>query len=335
VGAGAIGLSISGLVAPHYKRFELFARGDSASAIKNQGSRLYLKKNKAEAVPIHVKVIDSVCHVSSDDIIVIAVKNYDLEHTAKTLRDQLGTHQPVVVALQNGVDNQQILPEYFARVIYGVVCYNAWRDGPGKVVYDKGGYIIIGTPANGLKIEQQEVQAIFRLGIDCDLTDRLEDAAHCKLVINLQNALMTLVGFQKRPIESYRLLVHMTTRLMWEGIQVLQAAGFKEHKLGNIPSWRVLKTAARLPKSVTGPLYKFFAKREGPNSMAQDMFGGKTVTEIESLNGYMLKLARKVGIPMPINQVVYDTAKERFGPDFQPISEIELWKNVQMRLKNS
>ena len=261
------------------------------------------------------------------------MKNYDLDSTARMLRDQLGSHEPIVVALQNGVENQRVLPRYFTKVIYGVVCFNAWRDGPGRVGHQRRGYIILGTPANDLQLEQREVAAILRLGLDCSLTNRLEDAVHCKLAVNLTNVLTTLVGFPNCPVRSFSEVARMSARVIWEGIQVLQAAGFKEHELGSIPSWNTIRTSARLPAIVIKVFYRFTVREElGMNSTSQDIFAGKATTELESLNGYMLTLAQKVGVPMPINQTIYEIAKERFGPDFQPMTETELWTAIKNRL---
>jgi hypothetical protein len=80
-------------------------------------------------------------------------------------------------------------------------------------------------------------------------------------------------------------------------------------------------------------LYRFSTKGIGLNSMAQDVFGGRTSTELETLNGYMLDLARRTGFPTPINETIYEVAKERFGPDFQPISEQELWDMVKQKTR--
>jgi 2-dehydropantoate 2-reductase len=279
-----------------------------------------------------VHAVGSLAEIELPDVIVVTVKNYDLDTTCHDLRAQLGDHEPIVVALENGVQNQQVLPRYFARVVYGVVCYNAWRDGPGEVGHGPRGYVILGTPANELQYEAQAVARIFRLGLDCVTTDRLQDAVHCKLVINLANALMTLVGFQRRSIRSFNLLVHMTLKLFSEGVQLLQAAGFHEHSLGPIPSWRFIKMGATLPAFITSVLYRLNTKGLGLNSMAQDVFGGRTTTELETLNGYMLGLARRVGFPTPINETIYKVAKERFGTDFQPISEQELWGMIEQKL---
>ena len=333
VGAGAIGSSATGWIAPKYDRLFLLARGKSAEVIRNQGLRFYPKGEEANAASLPVKVVESLGEVSTPDIIVIAVKNYDLEATASMLRMQLGTRQPIVVALQNGVENQRILPRYFTRVIYGVVCFNAWRDAPGRVGHQKRGYIILGTVRNDFQAEQRQVAAILRLGLDCNLTNRLEDAVHCKLAVNLTNALTALVGSQEQYSRSLGALAHMSSRLIWEGIQVIKANGFKEHELGSIPSWSAIRMSAMLPGFVTSILYRFALREElGPNSTAQDLSAGKTTTELEYLNGYMLNLAQKAGLSMPINQAVYEIAKERFGPHFQPMAEAELLAAIQKRL---
>ena len=332
VGAGAIGSSVAGWIAPQYERLWLLARGESAAAIKNQGLKFYLKGEEADAIPISIKIVESLNESSLPDVVFVTVKNYDLDTTARMLRDHLGSHQPIVVALQNGVENQLVLPRYFTKVIYGVVCFNAWRDGPGRVGHQKRGYIILGTPANDLQAEQREVATILQLGLDCSLTNRLQDAVHCKLAMNLTNALTTLIGFQNSPVRSNE-VAQMSARLIWEGIQVLQAAGFKEHELGRIPSWNTIRMSVRLPASFTKVFYRFAVREElGPNSTSQDIFAGKATTELESLNGYMLTLAQKAGVPMPINQTIYEIAKERFGPDFQPITEKELWIAIQNRI---
>jgi 2-dehydropantoate 2-reductase len=330
VGAGAIGLSVAGWIFPFNENLSLLARGMSVSAIRKHGVRLCQRGIKPFTVP--VRVIETLGEVAPPDLLVLTVKNYDLERTALALRGQLGDFQPVVVSLANGVENQRILPKHFGRVVYGVVCYNAWREGPGRVGYIKRGFIIVGTPDNRLQAELCCVKDAFSLALECVVTNRLRDAAYCKLGINLLNSVMALVGFRKRELESDKVLVHMTTRLLWEGVEVLQAAGIKQHDIGSMPSWDQIRTAVNIPESPTNPLYDFIINRVGPTSMTQDVFGGKTTTELESLNGYMLELARKFGVPMPINQAVYDIAKERFGANFKPLSEIDLWEMINEKI---
>jgi 2-dehydropantoate 2-reductase len=332
VGAGAIGLSLAGWIFPHNENLRLFARGESIAAIQKQGLQLCQVGKQPKTETIAVKVIESLNEIPHPDVIIITVKNYDLEQTAQALRHQLGNHQPIVVSLQNGLVNQQIIPNYFSRAVYGVVCYNAWKTEIGKASYVKKGYLIIGTPRNALQAELRTAAGVFNSGLDCTVTNLLNDAVHCKLAINLINALMALVGFRKRSIESEKILVHMTTRLLDEGVKVLQAAGIKEHYLGNMPSWSDIRAAVDIPESPSNPLHDFIINRVGPTSMTQDVFGGKTNTELESLSGYMLELAHHVGVSMPINQAIYEIAMEHFGPGFKPIEEIDLWEMINDRI---
>jgi ketopantoate reductase len=124
----------------------------------------------------------------------------------------------------------------------------------------------------------------------------------------------------------------MTTRLLAEGVQVLQAAGVKEHELGRMPSWSEIRIAVNIPESPSNPLHDFIVNRVGPTSMTQDVFSGKSTTELESLNGRILELARRVGVPTPISQAIYEIAKERLCPGFKPIQEIDLWEMINNRI---
>ena len=332
VGAGAIGLTLTGWIFPYNVNLHLLARGESVVAIRRRGLKLTQVGQENSSVAVPVNIVESLDEVSVPEIIILTVKNYDLDQTARAIHRQLGGVEPIVASLQNGVENERILPKYFSRVVYGVVCYNAWREGPGEAAYVKRGYVVVGALRNDLRAELQSVSDVLNPGLECFVTDRLLDAAHCKLAINLINALMALVGFRKRSIESEKILVHMTTRLLEEGVQALQAAGVKEHYLGSLPSWSDIKAAVHIPESNENPLYDFIVNRVGPTSMTQDVFGGKANTELESLNGYMLGLAHRAGVAMPINQAIYEIAKERFCPNFKPIEEIDLWEMINDRI---
>ena len=198
VGAGAIGLSVAGWIFPKNKNLHLLARGESLSALRKNGLHLYQLGQEATTAPIPLKVVESIDEAPTPDVVIITVKNYDLEQVAQILRKQIGDKEPIVASLQNGVENQRILPKYFSRTVYGVVCYNAWRDGLGRVGYVKRGYMIVGTPNNELRPEVEAVSEVFKSGLECSITDRFQDAVYCKLAINLINGLMALVGFRNQ-----------------------------------------------------------------------------------------------------------------------------------------
>ena len=180
VGAGAIGLSLTGWISAQNRDLFLLARGNSVTEIRSHGIQLHQTDQKT--VPsIRVNVIESLEEIPSPDIVVITVKNYDLEVTARTLRRQLGNQQPIIASLQNGVENQRIVPKYFSKPIFGVICYNAWREGASKVSYVKPGHVVIGATKRELHPYLQSVANVLNPGLTCLVTNRLQDAVHCKL----------------------------------------------------------------------------------------------------------------------------------------------------------
>ena len=200
VGAGAIGSSVTGWIAPKHDNLFLLARGENAGIIKKQGLKFYLKDEEANVLPVPVKIIETINEIPPPDIIVISLKNCDLEAMVTTLRKQLWPHQPIIVALQNGIENQRILPKYFTKVIFGVVCFNAWRDGPGRVGHQTRIHHPR-YPRNDLQTEQQQVAATLQLGLDCNLTNRLQDAVHYKLAIKPNKRLSRPYSIPRPPYE--------------------------------------------------------------------------------------------------------------------------------------
>jgi ketopantoate reductase len=84
--------------------------------------------------------------------------------------------------MANGIDNQQILPKYFSRIIYCIVSYNAWMDHPVIVGYQKKGPLVLGTPDNSLRTEMNAIADIFNQGVETVITEHLQDAVHSKII---------------------------------------------------------------------------------------------------------------------------------------------------------
>ncbi len=212
-GAGAIGATVGGWLAVRHAQVHFFARPETARLLREEGLTLYSDNDDAALQTVSVNVVDRLDDLPCPGVIVLAVKNYSLDAAAKALRDAYGD-APIIVALQNGVDNQRILPAYFSKVIYGVVAYNAWKDSPTVVGYQKRGPLILGTPDNSLQAEQQTVAEFLNRGVKTVLTPRFQDAAHCKLVLNLTNSLTTLVDHNSMPAAALPLLQEVLGRLL-------------------------------------------------------------------------------------------------------------------------
>jgi 2-dehydropantoate 2-reductase len=333
VGAGAIGASVGGWIAQHYKDIHFLDVGKVAEALKSNGITMYLGEKPKKRTNVRVKVIEDISQVPSPDVIFIAVKTYSLDAVAKSIRKKTGD-TPVIVALQNGVDNQEILPKYFSKVIYGVISYNAWLDEPGVVGYQKPGPLILGTVDNKLKDEMRTIAAIMKKGVETIITDHLQDAARSKMIVNLTNSLTTLIGHNFRKISDPDLFQKLLTNLTYEGVQIVKAAGYEECKLGGMPPWILMELSVKLPRFLTKGLFDKNVKKMVVSSMAQDVIQrGGSQSEIETLNGYFIKLADKHKIKAPYNRAIYELCKQEFAkPEFKPIDVKDVWKKVKEKL---
>lgn len=333
LGAGVIGGSVGGWIAAQYDDIYFLDQGAVAEALRNKGITLYEQGHEDEKTTVGVKVVDSLDMISDADVVIIAVKNYSLDAVAAMVKEKMGD-RPVIVAMQNGLVNQDILPKYFSKVIYCVVSFNAWMDEPGLIGYQKKGPLHLGTIDNSLQKEMKAVSEVFNLGVETEITGRLRDAAHCKLVINLTNSLTTLIGLGIKDILDRGLFQKLLTNLTWEGVSIVKADGVKESKLGGMPPWIVMWAGAKLPHLITRPLFEKNVRKMVISSMAQDVLQRRGAdSELETINGYILAIADKHNMKTPYNRAVYELCKQKFAePDFEPMAIEDVWEFVSKRL---
>lgn len=333
IGAGAIGSCLGGWLSEVYDEVFLLDQGEVAKNLKEKGLTLYQQGMEDRKKKIPIKVIDRLSDVQNPDVIAIAVKNYSLEAVAQSVKAEM-SGDPIILGLQNGVLNQTLLPKYFNKVIFAVIEFNAWFDEPGIVGYQNKGPFVLGCTAGGLENELEALRSSMSAAVETVSTDRIRDAAFCKMVINLTNSYTTLVGFKYREIGSLPLFKKVLSSSMYEGIKVLKAMGVNEYKAANMPTWSKIKASATMPDFITMGIFKKNLAKMVLSSMAQDILQRKTgISELDSLLGEFVRLAGQYNVPVPHNAAVYKLCKEHFSnPDFKPLTEEQVWQAVQAEL---
>lgn len=333
LGAGVVGGSVGAWVAEHADNIFFLDQGKVAESLRKNGITTYWADEPDKKTTVKVNVIDDLDEVPDADVIVVGVKNYSLDAVAKVILAKLGD-RPVIVAMQNGLENQKILPKYFSKVVYCVVSYNAWIDEEGAIGYQKKGPLHFGTVHNELQTEMEDIAAVFNRGVETHITHRIGDAAHCKLVINLTNSLTTLIGLNYREIKDRALFQKLLTNLTWEGVTIIRAAGYHESKLGGMPAWRLMWAGSHLPRAITKGMFEKNVKKMVVSSMAQDIIQrGSDNSELETINGYILDMAKKHGVPAPYNEAIYELAKREFAKHpFEPMDVKDVWAYVKSKM---
>ena len=238
--------------------------------------------------------------------------------------------EPIILGIQNGVINQEILPKYFSQCIYGIGTYNAWRDEKNIVGYQNKGKILIGTPNNELSQEMAKIVGIMSLGSPFEIIDNLYDATLCKIVINLTTTISTLTAQGYEEIADIKTFKKITTHVLQEGIQILKALGVKEVQLGNVPKWKIIELGMKLPDFISMAVFKKNYKKLVISSMAYDIIkAGKKKSEIDTISGHLVSLAERNGIKAPYNKAVYKIGKEKFSQvPFKSMKPKELWDEI-------
>ena len=325
VGAGAIGCTLGGWLEQTYPgAVTLLARGSAAEAIRANGLTCYLQDHPDKRERVKPRVVTSLAGEALPDLTVITVKNYQLQGAAEQVAAAFGRGVPVI-GLQNGLENQQILPRFFDTVIYGVAHYNAWLDTPGVAgALRKGPLVLAARPPQAAALEKA-AEWLHR-ALPLYTTDRVDDAVVSKLVLNLTNSLMTLIDFPARQPSDRKLLQKLVTTFMAEGVAIARAAGYHEFKVPPSPTWPMIRAGAALPRFLTKRMFERNMAKLRLNSMAQDIRKGVDDTELDSLNGPLLAMADKHGLPVPVNRAVYRLCKERFAEKpFVPMGVKEVW----------
>ncbi len=329
-GAGAIGTTVAAWLNDSGSSVCIFDKKEVSDHINQHGLDIYHGDDSEKRYKSKVPAYSILDDVPTPDVIILCVKNYSLDGVSKLLVEKYGKDIQIV-ALQNGVENQQILPKHFTKLIYGVVCFNAWVDGYGVVGYQKKGPFALGHNGGVTDTQLHSIVRDFNEGVETQAYKKLADAAHSKIVINLTNSLTTLVALHENDQSKSKDFQKLLTSMTYEGIKVMKAAGFKESKLGGMPGWLLITAAGVLPGFVTRKPYLKNLKKLVVSSMAQDIIvNGAGSSELESINGYVLGLAKQHGIKTPVNSTIYQICKEEFAKTpFKPVSVEFIWERVK------
>ena len=327
-GIGGIGATLGGWLSQKSDNVYLLARGDNARELKSNG--LILKNVVNDNIEtIKVNVIEDLNEIPNIDVVVITVKNYDLEEVAKDISDKLGDN-PIVLGLQNGFYNQKVLPKYLTKIVYAVVVQSGWVEEPGIFGTRGKGHLTLGTPGNKNLESAEKIAKILSLGIPTVTTQEFQDVAHSKLIINLSNATFTLISSELKDDDAIFKLWNIFMNVYLEGVKVIKAAGYKEFKLKGLPSWNVMEMGKNLDKATAINNFGRNLKYSWFNSMAQDMIHRKkNRSELESLTGYLIKLADSLELKIPYNRMIYKLSKEQFKKvPYQPLPVEVVWEKI-------
>ena len=324
VGSGAVNLCLAGWMHSGTLSTSFLVRTADNELIKTQEFTCAFPNDTRSHV-FKCNAFATLDSQDAPDLIVFGVKSYSLEAAVEAVINAFGNQIPVMSVL-NGVRHVAVLTDKFPNALFATIAFNSYRVSQTSAVAigESVGLSAIGPDTKMLKA----VHEILKRKIKVSLIDNPSDASHTKLVLNLGNALLAIVGFHDNRNRELEILQPLTAKLLWEGVQVIKKHGVKEARIPGMPTWTLLWLSKTLPTQIALPIFKIKIKSTSINSMAQDLQKGSDVTELEDINGYLVQLADKLGVEIPYNRALYYIFKKWQQDGAQPIKPSVLLSRI-------
>lgn len=328
IGAGAVGSSLGCWLAEAGVDVAFVARRNTRNTLRVEGIRVHTGPSSARiAAPvIHARPADA----GRPDLCILAVKTFALPEVLAETAAAFGRDMPVL-ALQNGLEVLRQVPAHFPASSFGVVHWNTWPREPGHFSTGRRGPLVLAAePAN--QALRDQIAEAFAPALPIVRCDSPRDAALGKLVLNLNNALLTLLDWPRRTPSDFGLFQHWMVGLSAEGLAVVRAAGAREVRLPGVPPWWLIRAGARLPGWMTRGRFRQNLAVVGQTSMGQDLAAGRDHNELEDITGALLRLADETGADAPRNRFIHELARARFSRQpFVPVDIAELEQRYRRR----
>ena len=286
MGAGAVGCYFGGLLARAGHDVTLIARPEHVEAIRRDGLRM---ETRTFDERVRLAASADPAAVRGADLVLFCVKSTATEAAGAQLRPFLGP-DALVLCLQNGVDNAErlrtVLPPQ--QVAAAVVYVATEMAGPGHVKHHGRGELVIEPSVRSAVV----VQALADAGVPTEVSANVRGALWAKLIINC--AYNAVSAIAQRPYGENVASVgipQVMADVVDECLSVARAEGVQ---LPGDMHEAVRRLVETMPTQ--------------SSSTAQDLARGKP-TEIDHLNGLVVRRGTAHGIPTPVNRVLWALVK--------------------------
>ncbi len=294
VGAGALGSLIGARLSKTHASISLFSTNrEHMEAIRQNGLDIEELDGTVRNYPLTTYFeVDELPR--NPDLALVLVKTYATKDAVSLVHGICST-STVFLTLQNGIGNWECIAETTGKqaVLAGSTAQGSTLLGPGLIRHGGNGPTYIGEPEGAISERVGRIVEVFReSGLVTEPSGEVERLIWEKLVINVGiNAITGLCGIRNGFIAEMREAAELCSSAVEEAIAVARAKGFP---IGSDMVQRVIGVAR--------------ATARNRSSMGQDV-DKKKRTEIDAINGAVVRFGKEAGIPTPVNQTLTSLMK--------------------------
>jgi 2-dehydropantoate 2-reductase len=287
VGAGALGSYFGGMLARAGCEVTLIGRQQHVDAINRDGL-LFQSHGVDERIPVNATT--DIAAIGGARLVLFCVKSLDTDDAAAKMTPHLAP-DAVVLSLQNGVDNPERISAHVRNQVVPVLVYAAANiPALGVVKHTGGGNVVIGLTncdEAGNRLLNDIAALFIAAGVPVKISDDIDADLWIKLVMNCAyNAICALGGAPYGQMVAMPEIRDVMADVVNEVVQVAKAKGIALP--GDIVQ-SAIKLADAMPQTMS--------------STAQDIANGRP-TEIDHLNGYVVRQGEALGISTPVNRAL-------------------------------
>lgn len=301
VGAGSVGGFFGAHLAKSNPNVSFLLRPKTLVAVKQRGLTI---RSAAGTFTVHPPASSDPRELPEPDLIVLGVKVYDLDQVMAQLEPVM-TDRTVILTLQNGIDTEDRILARVKRdcVVGGVAFIYSKIAEPGVIEHYKKGAVAIGELMGHESERLLKIRDLFAdAGIPCQLSKDIRRSKWEKMCWNcVFNPITVLINDRVAKALEHPEMLRVIHQIVEEVAAV--AAAVKVPLPPDMPD-RVVKWTQEI--------------RDIHTSMYDDWKAGRP-TEIDALNGYIVRKGRELGIPVPVNEALTAmiktiTEREKAGP---------------------
>lgn len=302
-GAGAVGSLIAARLHDRGVSPTVVGRSNHIEAIRERGLEIRSRSG--------VRTVQLTAKTALDgrtDIVLLTVKSQDVRDACRDIaRVAPGA---TIVTLQNGVRADEEAAEVVGRdVVVGCVVYIAATYLEAGIVEQVSPALLqVGVPFPEARQRADPVVEVLSKAMRVEWVSDLAASRWTKLMGNLSNAIPAATGLSVAEIFRHPALTRLAIAAMREGVQTARAAG---HPLDQSARARTFRLMALLPAPLS---FAIFARILARQFRVGGSFGGSTLqsvlrrtsSELEYLNGEIVRAGQAVGRPTPINRTLLE-----------------------------
>jgi 2-dehydropantoate 2-reductase len=292
--AGAVGGYFGARLAAARHEVVFFARGANLQAIRAHGLKVESPRGN-----LHLKdvtVTDSADGIAPVDVVLFAVKLWDSEQAAQTIKPLVG-EMTRVITVQNGVDGVAMIEPVVGRgrVVPGLAQISAVIAAPGVISHSSQYQTLTFGHADGRDdaVVQAFAEAGTAAGVDFLISKQIERDLWTKFILLV--ALSSVTAATRQPIG--------VARNDPDGKKLLQTIVDEVAAVGRARGVKLEEAVVQRAAAVV-----FGVPDSTKASMAHDLDRGNRL-ELDWLAGRVVSLGRELNVPVPVCETIYTVLK--------------------------